>query len=89
MPITLQIRCARCIYDFIKINCFFLTQDKCLEEKLQMYKSFVEMNGQDLHKYEDIDVIQCGLQQHKESFIYKDAVTIANQNQNRVYFNLQ
>lgn len=47
------------------------------------------MNGQDLHKYEDTDVVQYGLQQQKEGWIYKDAVNIARKNANSLYFHLQ
>lgn len=47
------------------------------------------MNGQDLHKYEDTDVVQYGLQQQKENFIYKDAIDIAKANESRLYFLLQ
>lgn len=80
---------ADLIRDFEVYEDHITKKDGKLVEKLQIYKKFVEVYGQDLHKYQDTDIIQCGLQQRTDSPIYKAACKVASDRPTSLYFKLQ
>lgn len=52
---------------------------------LQDFEQFVQLRGLDVHKYQDLDVVQCGLQEDKNSHVYKQALKIAKKRPNKLY----
>ncbi|KAI4458299.1 apoptotic protease-activating factor 1 [Holotrichia oblita] len=52
-------------------------------------ESFIKKFGDDLHKHEDISIIQCALQYCKETFIYKKALEVAHASNSSLYFKIQ
>lgn len=52
-------------------------------------ESFIKKFGDDLHKHEDISIIQCALKYCKESFIYKMALEVAHASNSSLYFKIQ
>jgi hypothetical protein len=52
---------------------------------LQDFEQFIQSRGLDLHKYQDIDIVQCGLQECRNSYIYKKALKIAKGRPNKLY----
>ncbi|KDR23381.1 hypothetical protein L798_05344 [Zootermopsis nevadensis] len=41
-------------------------------------------SGLDLHEYQHTDIVQCGLQEHRNSHVYKKALKIAKERTNLV-----
>lgn len=50
---------------------------------------FIKKFGNDLHKHEDINIIQCALMYPKESFIYRAAMETAVSVSSSLYFKIQ
>lgn len=80
---------ADLIRDFEVYEDYITKQNEKLKDKLQIYKKFVEVYGQDLHKYQETDIIQCGLQQRTDSPIFKAAYKVALERPTSLYFKLQ
>lgn len=77
-----------CLYFFVLCVILNLFQDKMLIEKLQQYKDFISRCGSSLYSYEETDIIQFALREKKESFIFKEALPLAEDSPN-LYFQLQ
>ena len=52
---------------------------------LRDFEQFVQLRGLDVHKYEDLDIIQCALQEDGNSHVYKQALKIAKERPNKLY----
>jgi hypothetical protein len=52
---------------------------------LQDFEQFIHSRGLVLHKYQDTDIVQCGLQEPRDSYVYKKALTIAKERPNKLY----
>lgn len=52
-------------------------------------ETFIKKFGDDLHKHEDISIVQCALKYSKDSFIYKMALEIAISTNSSLYFKIQ
>ncbi|KAF5308658.1 hypothetical protein FQR65_LT06119 [Abscondita terminalis] len=61
------------------------TQIKHLDECIK----FVKAKGHDLHKYPETDIIQFGLGQEKDSFIYKEALKLIDTKPRALFLDLQ
>lgn len=64
-------------------------KDETLQEKLEEYINFVKAKGYDLFKYPNIDIVQCGLGENKDGYIYKAAKEIARHKPKSLYLQLQ
>jgi hypothetical protein len=52
---------------------------------LQDFEQFIQSRGLDLHKYQDTDIVQSGLHERKNSYVYKKALEIAKERPNKLY----
>ncbi|GJQ88261.1 hypothetical protein Trydic_g13249 [Trypoxylus dichotomus] len=52
-------------------------------------ETFIKKFGDELHKHEDISIIQCALQCNKDSFIYEKALEVAYASNSSLYFKIQ
>jgi oxalate decarboxylase/phosphoglucose isomerase-like protein (cupin superfamily) len=69
----------------ILIATIVVFQDEERMAVLKDFEQFVQSRGSDLHKYQDTDIVQCGLQEHKSSYVYKRALQIAKGRPNKLY----
>ena len=60
-------------------------QDEHREAMLEDFEQFIKTHGLDLHKYQDLDIIQCGLQEPRSSHVYKEAFKLAKQRSKKLY----
>ncbi|KAJ8921736.1 hypothetical protein NQ315_010646 [Exocentrus adspersus] len=58
------------------------------KDKLEQYKDFIRRCGSSLYSYEKTDIIQFALREPKESYIFRDALKLAEQS-HKLYFQLQ
>lgn len=52
---------------------------------LQDFEQFIQSRGVDLHKYQDTDIVQFGLQESRNSYVYKKALEIAKERPKKLY----
>ena len=52
---------------------------------LQECEQFVQLRGLDIHKYQDLDIVQCALQEDRNSRVYKLALKIAKERPDKLY----
>ncbi|XP_018564159.1 apoptotic protease-activating factor 1 isoform X2 [Anoplophora glabripennis] len=74
--------------DMIKYEICITKNENMLKEKLKHYKDFISRCGSSLYSYEKTDIIQFALREKKESYIFKEALTLAENSPN-LYFQLQ
>jgi len=60
-------------------------QDKELVAVLQDCEQFVQLRGLDIHKYQDLDIVQCALQEDRNSHVYKQALKITKERPDTLY----
>lgn len=60
-------------------------QDEELVAMLRDCEQFVQLRGLDIHKYQDLDIVQCALQEDRNSSVYKKALNIAKERPNTLY----
>ncbi|KDR14803.1 Apoptotic protease-activating factor 1 [Zootermopsis nevadensis] len=73
------------LVDYRKYSAFIVGDDEHLTSVLQDFEQFVQSRGLDLHKYQNTDIVQCGLQEHRNSHVYKKALKIAKERPNKLY----
>ena len=52
---------------------------------LRDYEQFVQLRGLDVHKYQDLDIVQCALQEDRNSHVYKQALKITKERPDKLY----
>lgn len=60
-------------------------QDEQLVAELRDCEQFVQLRGLDIHKYQDLDIVQCALQGDRNSRVYKQALKIAKERPDKLY----
>jgi hypothetical protein len=60
-------------------------QDKELVAVLRDYEQFVQLRGLDVHKYQDLDIVQCALQEDANSHVYNQALKITKERPDKLY----
>ena len=48
-------------------------------------EQFVQLRGLDIHKYQDLDIVQCALQGDRNSHVYSLALKIAKERPDTLY----
>uniref|UniRef100_A0A1Y1N3Z0 CARD domain-containing protein n=1 Tax=Photinus pyralis TaxID=7054 RepID=A0A1Y1N3Z0_PHOPY len=80
---------ADLLRDYQLYKNYITRNDEVLLKKLGEYINFVKARGHDLYKYSDMDIIQCGLGQPKDSSIYNAALVLAKEQPQSLYLQLQ
>lgn len=73
------------LVDYKKYHRLITRDDKELVAVLQDCEQFVQLRGVDVHKYQDLDVVQCALQEDRNSHVYKKALKIAKERPDTLY----
>ncbi|KAJ9583731.1 hypothetical protein L9F63_021930, partial [Diploptera punctata] len=60
-------------------------QDENREAVFEDFERFIRSHGLDLHRFQDIDIIQCGLQETHTNHVYTEALKIARRRPNKLY----
>ncbi|PSN50314.1 hypothetical protein C0J52_10118 [Blattella germanica] len=73
------------LVDYKKYNQLITNGGELHKAILRDFERFVQKHGLDLHKYHDMDIIQCALQEPRQSHVYKEALKIAKERPNKLY----
>ncbi|XP_066999982.2 apoptotic protease-activating factor 1 [Anabrus simplex] len=73
------------LVDFRKYRDHIINGDNRIVPVVEDLENFIKVFGLDLYKYKDLDIVQCGLQERKNSCVYEMALQIAKANPKKLY----
>ncbi|KAJ9575328.1 hypothetical protein L9F63_025720, partial [Diploptera punctata] len=73
------------LVDYKKYRKHITAGDENREAVFEDFERFIRSHGLDLHRFQDIDIIQCGLQETHTNHVYTEALKIARRRPNKLY----